>query len=255
MKFTGHERDTLAGDNHTLDYMHAWYYGAAVGRFLSFDQGPEHLEDPQSWNRYSYVGNNPVTYDDPTGNERPYNPKRNFDSRGTARIASTLKTIDHAVSMAVPILMMVGAVIDAGKMFEVGGPDAMTETFEAEAEEAIQAEAELAEDSLVVRGGQNQPENFVKGSGIKIDANEKLQNVSGSSAPGKTAQQLSTSIRHKQIGVTTVGEVRAAGGQVTPSPSPNNPDHCTLCGITPAKASSLFTPTVPNPNIKKVTTP
>jgi RHS repeat-associated protein len=61
MKFTGHERDTLAGDNHTLDYMHARYYGAAVGRFLSTDpsKAGNNRGAPQSWNRYVYGLNNP----------------------------------------------------------------------------------------------------------------------------------------------------------------------------------------------------
>ncbi len=34
MKFTGHERDIVAGDSHSVDYMHARYYNANLGRFL-----------------------------------------------------------------------------------------------------------------------------------------------------------------------------------------------------------------------------
>jgi RHS repeat-associated protein len=72
MKFTGHERDVLAGDPHTLDDMYARYYGAGVGRFLSVD--PEldlkaAIHNPQKWNRYAYVVNNPVLYHDPTGKQ------------------------------------------------------------------------------------------------------------------------------------------------------------------------------------------
>ncbi len=69
MKFTGHERDIVAGDGHTLDYMHARYYSPTVARFLSVD--PKIDEDtlhlPQKWNRYSYVQNNPIRYMDPDG--------------------------------------------------------------------------------------------------------------------------------------------------------------------------------------------
>jgi RHS repeat-associated protein len=69
LRFTGHERDDdfrgeVAG---TLDYMHARYYSDNLGRFLSVDpvQGP--AENPQSWNRYAYVFNNPVKFMDPLG--------------------------------------------------------------------------------------------------------------------------------------------------------------------------------------------
>ena len=64
LKYTGHERD---GD---LDYMHARYYDMDVGRFLSVDpvlNVKRHLQQPQGWNRYSYVENNPINNTDPTG--------------------------------------------------------------------------------------------------------------------------------------------------------------------------------------------
>src|SRR5258706_7088245 len=40
MKFTGHERDIVAGDGHTLDDMHARDFNARLGRFLEIDPGP-----------------------------------------------------------------------------------------------------------------------------------------------------------------------------------------------------------------------
>lgn len=50
--------------------MLARYYSAGLGRFLSVDPGGDpDLEDPQSWNRYSYVFNNPLRYNDPTGED------------------------------------------------------------------------------------------------------------------------------------------------------------------------------------------
>lgn len=74
MQFTGHERDlsSMAGANpfgDDLDYMHARFYNAQVGRFLTVDpQGDSaSLKAPQSWNRYSYVGNNPLAWIDPDG--------------------------------------------------------------------------------------------------------------------------------------------------------------------------------------------
>ncbi len=104
----------------------------------------------------------------------------------------------------------------------------------------------LPNEAPVVRGGKNLPESFTRGSGVTTDANGNLQGVSVNSAPGKTVQELSQGIPNGQVGVTTVGAVRDAGGQVTPSPTPNNPNHCTMWGISAEKASSLMK-VQPNP--------
>jgi RHS repeat-associated protein len=62
-KFTGKERDTET----SLDYFIARYYSAIQGRFTSSDPGPLVPGDPQSFNRYAYVQNNPLKFIDPTG--------------------------------------------------------------------------------------------------------------------------------------------------------------------------------------------
>ena len=67
MKFTGHERDTIAGQNDALDYMHARFYNSQWGRFLSVDPVLGTPNRPQSWNRYVYVENNAINRLDPTG--------------------------------------------------------------------------------------------------------------------------------------------------------------------------------------------
>ncbi|MGH9782813.1 MAG: RHS repeat-associated core domain-containing protein [Terriglobia bacterium] len=62
--FTGHERDSETG----LDYMMARYYSSSLARFMAVDPGNDTgLEDPQSWNVYAYVRNNPMRGTDPTG--------------------------------------------------------------------------------------------------------------------------------------------------------------------------------------------
>jgi RHS repeat-associated protein len=71
--FTGHERDYNSGtatpNTDYLDYMHARYYKASWGRFVSVDPTwiSADLGRPQSWNRYSYVLNDPVNLIDPDG--------------------------------------------------------------------------------------------------------------------------------------------------------------------------------------------
>ncbi|MGD2114648.1 MAG: RHS repeat-associated core domain-containing protein [Acidobacteriota bacterium] len=70
LKFTGHERDPQgAGTTDDLDYMHARYYSAHLGRFVSVDPSgaSRDLRRPQSWNRYAYALGNPLRYVDPDG--------------------------------------------------------------------------------------------------------------------------------------------------------------------------------------------
>ena len=64
-KFASTYRDSATG----LDYAMMWYYASGTGRFLSTDPyrasgGPA---DPQSWNRYAYVQNDPANFIDPKG--------------------------------------------------------------------------------------------------------------------------------------------------------------------------------------------
>lgn len=67
-KFTGKERDLETG----LDYFGARYYANALARFIQPDPkalSKARLVDPQQWNRYSYVRNNPLIYVDADGKE------------------------------------------------------------------------------------------------------------------------------------------------------------------------------------------
>jgi len=67
-KFTGKERDSESG----LDNFGARYDSSSMGRFMSPDPVsfvglPIDARDPQSWNAYSYVRNNPLNLTDPDG--------------------------------------------------------------------------------------------------------------------------------------------------------------------------------------------
>ena len=64
-KFTGQQRDTES----LLDYFHARYYAPYQGRFVSPDPGNAgaDMTNPQTWNGYSYTGNNPLNITDPSG--------------------------------------------------------------------------------------------------------------------------------------------------------------------------------------------
>ncbi len=69
-KFTGQVRDVLLDGTPTgLDYFNARYYSPEQGRFISPDPGNAGADpaNPQTWNGYAYVGNNPLNVTDPTG--------------------------------------------------------------------------------------------------------------------------------------------------------------------------------------------
>ncbi len=62
-KYTGQEEDTETG----LYYYNARYYDPMLGRFISADSIVGNPRDPQDLNRYTYAGNNPLIYTDPSG--------------------------------------------------------------------------------------------------------------------------------------------------------------------------------------------
>jgi RHS repeat-associated protein len=89
LHFTGQERDSESGN----DYFRARYYGSSIGRFLSADPaGPwfANAADPQSWNFYTYVHNNPFINIDPTG----------LDCIFFGDVSGTIAEIDHGDTLA-----------------------------------------------------------------------------------------------------------------------------------------------------------
>jgi len=67
VKFTGKERDSETG----LDYFGFRYFSSPQGRFTSPDEpfAGWDQHDPQSFNLYGYVQNNPLRYTDPDGHD------------------------------------------------------------------------------------------------------------------------------------------------------------------------------------------
>jgi RHS repeat-associated protein len=64
-KFTGYEKDTETG----LDFAEARYYNNQHGRFTAVDPllASGKSANPQTFNRYVYVLNNPLIFTDPSG--------------------------------------------------------------------------------------------------------------------------------------------------------------------------------------------
>ena len=119
--------------------------------------------------------------------------------------------------------------------------------------------ARLPDDALVVRGGLNLPDNFARGTGVTVEADGRLQGISVNAGVGVATGELTVpdpqsgypGILNTRVGVTTVGAIRALGGEVESTPTKSNPHHATLSGLTAEQASELFCPTVLNPTHHK----
>jgi len=121
LRYTGQERDIWSDDASldTIDYDHARYYNPALGRFLTVDPliSREVVDQPQGWNRYAYVRNNPMLFTDPTG---LYMTCETFmDIHGEAKVVCSeqiqvrgkvpkVRSISGATHSAIDLMLWVG---------------------------------------------------------------------------------------------------------------------------------------------------
>jgi RHS repeat-associated protein len=107
----------------------------------------------------------------------------------------------------------------------------------------------LLSEDYVVRGGIATSEKIKEASGTHPSG---LVGFSAESKTGLSITELSKNLpgNYGKIGVTTVGSVRNAGGDVI-STSGTSPNHATVTGLSPDKASNLLNPPVANPSKKK----
>ena len=101
----------------------------------------------------------------------------------------------------------------------------------------------IPNEALVIRSGRNRPEDIKRSTATNPSG---ITGISVECAVGLSVAELAVTIPHRQVGVTTVGEVRSSDGDVIRT-SGRSPNHATLTGLTPEKASLLLTPTIPNP--------
>jgi RHS repeat-associated protein len=71
-RFTGQERDGEAA----IDNFNARGLSTRIGRFTGLDPVGGSPGAPQSWNRYAYVFNNPLAFNDPTGMNANQSPRQ-----------------------------------------------------------------------------------------------------------------------------------------------------------------------------------
>ncbi|GAP95755.1 hypothetical protein [Leptolyngbya sp. NIES-2104] len=102
----------------------------------------------------------------------------------------------------------------------------------------------IPDEAIVVRGGRNRPEDIRRSIGTHPSG---ITGISVECGEGLSVEELSASVPHGQVGVTTVGSVREMGGDVIRT-SGRSPYHATLTGLIPDEISLLLTPTIPNPS-------
>lgn len=140
---------------------------------------------------------------------------------------SVLSPIDVSGIADAPLRALAGAVFGAGAVTNNGQTPSSS--------------------SLVCRGGTCMAENFANGSGVTQSADGMLNGVSVQSNNTGTVETLSLPFKNGQVGVTTVGDIQAAGGKIVYDGTPNNPSHATINGLTAEQLQKLFTPTIKNP--------
>jgi RHS repeat-associated protein len=216
-----HDKQDASGTS----YRRNRYYDPETGRFTQ--------EDPVGLagglNLYGFAGGDPVNFSDPFG-LTPCGPLTVLCARAAIFV----------LGRGIPFAATLGKLaIEALKPGAEPGADELVGT-------AARAAGALDDASLVVRGGTNTVERIVAGA-ERMDASGIVHGVSVNSARGASLFDLSSTIPHNQIGVTTVGQIRAAGGTIAPDPIPTNPYHCLVSCITPQSLSDLLRPTIRRP--------
>lgn len=101
----------------------------------------------------------------------------------------------------------------------------------------------IPDEALVVRGGRNLPADLRRGTRTHPSG---VTGASVECAEGVSVGEMAAALPHGQIGVNTVGAIRAAGGDVVRTTG-RSPQHATLIGLSPEAANRLLTPVIPNP--------
>jgi RHS repeat-associated protein len=279
--FTNHEHLDAVG----LIHMNGRVYDPLIGRFLSPDDYVQFPETSQSYNRYTYVLNNPLSYTDPGGEiiftgtaiaviwtaikiydiaTTAYETYQTISDDKLTTGEKALELTKQVAMAAIPLPKIItktaGAIVgSAAKKFkpkaanksvggkksqEGSGSDVKTEKIKENKEVAVDEKVAkgVPDSTIVCRGGACKADSFTIGSGVTTDAAEKLAGVA--TGIGDSVTAASKNIPHKKVGVTTAGDIRAAGGKVVN----DRGNHANVSGVTAQQAEDLFENVVKNPN-------
>jgi hypothetical protein len=215
----------------------AWPQFAAA-RFVSADPVAADAQTGANFNRYAYANGNPYRYVDPDGR---WAEDLVLGVPSLVIGARSLYDNVRAGRLGPAVVDALGMAYDAAAIATPAVPGG--------AGLGIRAGRSLADDALVVRGGSaagaNSAEGLAKGTATHPSG---ATGFSAESANGMTVCELCANmpVRYSQVGVTTVGQVRQAGGDVVQTGG-QSPTHATVTGLTSEAASNLLNPTRPNP--------
>lgn len=113
------EATDIGNDGFGLMFYNARWYDPALGRFAQADTIIPQSQGVQAWDRYAYVSNNPVRYDDPTGHCGPCGSEINF---GYTLVAMIFPNASIATTQAVGLV--VSWFFETDEQIQVFGPDA-----------------------------------------------------------------------------------------------------------------------------------
>jgi RHS repeat-associated protein len=124
-QFGGHE----AVPNVGLVNMNARLYDPVLGRFLSADSEVQFSGDLQSYNRYTYAMNNPLSYTDPTG----HGIFSHFDTafNGAWGVSSVVICVGSEGTGCGPAVAFMGALLGGNAMRQAGASYGQTLTAKA----------------------------------------------------------------------------------------------------------------------------
>lgn len=210
-------------------------------------------------NLYAYVHNDPLDGVDPTGNDdSPWSMAQADASVTPQGVAAMLGGIADGLSIggatgnaaffgnasdpSVQSGYRAGTLIATGITFGLLGASAISSAAEAEASLATSTTSAIPSSNVVARGGANITADSIAQGTSDTSVG---RGFSANSAP--TLPEAATDIRNNQVGVTTAGDIRAAGGEVHATSHPGNPTHVTVTGLKPDQASKLLSPSVKNP--------
>lgn len=162
--FTGKERDTESGN----DYFGARYYSSAIGRFMSPD--PSRLSimpsNPQTWNRYAYVYNSPLSLNDDNG-KWPTKIHNQIIDKAFPNLTPAQRQILKNVSAEQDSILLGGQGNDLAFQHAMRGPDQTVDQAQAQYNDFVSGEE---------TGAQNAQLQF-----WMADPDNKLDNLSDAS--------------------------------------------------------------------------